>query len=89
MAASTAATVSLLTNMPVILRPAPQKRVEQANQISSLRLSVCLHDRPDLVQERFHALLGWLNEQFAIVLADVLAQKVEALRYVRDHGFLN
>jgi hypothetical protein len=72
----------------VIHGPTPDERVELPYQRFLGGASVALDDLPDLVKQRFDALLRWLDQQFAAVLAYVLAKEIETLRYVRDPGFL-
>src|SRR5207248_11581132 len=69
----------LADHMPVILRPASQEASELQDQVPGLGLLVRLHQFADLVQERLDTLLRRLDEQLAVVLADVLAEAVEAL----------
>src|SRR5687767_6390482 len=73
-------------DMPVIVCPTGDDRVEHRYQLSSWRLFVGLYRFPDLIEERFHVLLRRLDEQLAVVLAYVLAQKVEPILNVRDAG---
>ena len=43
---------------------------------------------PDVLQERFHVLFRRASEQEPVILSDILSEKVETVRDVRDLGFL-
>ncbi|WP_321150754.1 hypothetical protein [Aeromonas jandaei] len=49
---------------------------------------VTLDDFPDLVEQRFDTFLRWLDQQFATVLAHVLAKKVETFGDMGDPDLL-
>ena len=74
--------------MSVIVGPAPNHRVDLGDHIRRGSLLVGLHDFPDLTQECLDILSGGLDQQFARILAYVLAQEIEAVLNVRDMGFL-
>ena len=78
----------LAHHMPVIIGPTPSHGVELGNQIRRCSLLIGLHDLPDLTEELFDILSGGFDQQFARVLAHVLAQEIEAVLNVRDMGFL-
>ena len=71
-------------HMPVIPGPSPNDSVELTDQVSGGGLFVVLDDSSDFLQESLDVLLRRLDEQFAVVLAYILAQKVEAVFDVRD-----
>ena len=75
-------------HMSVIVGPAPNHGIELGDHIRRGSLLVGLHDLPDLTQECLDILSGGLDQQFARVLAYVLAQKIEAVLDVREVGFL-
>ena len=47
-----------------------------------------LDDGPDLEQESFNALFSRFNQQFAVVLTDILAQKIKPFFNIRHFRFL-
>ena len=78
----------LADDMPVVVHPTPNLRVEQGDQFIGSRLLVSLDDFPDVAQKRLQVLLRRFDQQLTVVFADVLAEEVEALCDVRDDCFL-
>src|SRR6266487_1202146 len=72
----------------MIIRPTPNGRVELTNQHLLCRGRVRLDDRPDFLQEDMRVLLRRLDEQLAVVFAEVLSEEVEPFFDRRDAGFL-
>ena len=78
----------LADHVPMILNPTPYDGIEQPYQVLGFGLQVGLHDVSDFPHEHLDALEGRLDEQFAVVLAYVLSEKIEPILDVRDDGFL-
>ena len=79
----------LAVDMPVIVGPSPQKRIELHDQVSGGRLPVDLEDRPDFLQQRLHVLSRRLDQKFAVwVLAYILPEEIEPVLNVSDRRFL-
>ena len=74
--------------MPVIQRPAPDERVQVANEGTRWRTLVGFDDPSDFPQHRFDALRRRLDEQLAVVFANVLSEEVKPFLDMRDHGLL-
>src|SRR5580704_5432292 len=72
----------------MIYSPSADHRVELAYQRRLCCVSITLDDGSDLVQQRFDALLRWLDQQLVAVLSDILPEEVEPFRDMRDSGFL-
>lgn len=70
----------------MILRPAPNFRVQEANQSFLGRCFVRLHHIPDVVQKGFRVLFGRFGEEFSLMFANLPSEKVESLRNMRDPG---
>src|SRR5450759_4787060 len=68
----------------VILRPALDDRIEQQYQVDGLRGVVVADDSSHLVQEVLNILLGRLDDQLALVLADILTQEIKSTLDMRD-----
>ena len=75
-------------DMPMVVRPPPNDRVEQTNQVHLTRGFIRPDDAPDFLQERVRVLLRRPDEQFAAELAEMLSEEVEPLINMRDAGFL-
>ena len=79
-------------DMPVVVRPTANHRVEFLYQFPSRQGFVGLHDLSDFLKKCFHILLGWGNKQFVLfahlVLAYVLTEEIEPLFNMRDEGLL-
>lgn len=74
--------------MPVIHRPAPNDRVELADECAGCECLVALDDRPYLTQERFDALVRGFNQQFSMVFPYVLAEEVKPVVDMGNRRFL-
>ena len=72
----------------VIVRPAPDDGVELTNQPFLCGRPVRSDDRSDFLQEGVRVLLRRLDEQLAIILAEILSEEVEPFFDRRDAGFL-
>ena len=68
----------------VIGSPSPDNRIEQTDQVFDLCLLVGLDDSSDLLQERVHVLAGRLGDVFAVVLAYMVSEEIEAVVYAGD-----
>jgi len=75
-------------HMPVVVGPAPQNRIEHADEIKLVESSMTPDQLPHLVQTRKRAFPGRLDEQFSSVLAEVLAEEIEPVGDVGDAGLL-
>jgi len=78
----------LAVHVPMIMGPAPYERVEPLYQHPRRNLQARLHDASDALTKGFLPPLRWLDEQFALVLAHVLAQEVNPLLDMDNPGFL-
>ena len=76
-------------HVPVVVRPAPDDGIEHLDQFSGAGLLVRLDEGTHFFQERVDVLLGGSDEEFAAMLADRLAQEVEAVFDRRDPSFLH
>ena len=72
----------------MIIRPALDHRVEHSDQFVLIQCFVPFDRRAYFLQEGCHIRFRRFDQQLAAVLADVLAQKIEALVNVRDLGLL-
>src|SRR5437764_12178809 len=75
--------------MLVILRPAPQHRMQRPDHVACEGLLVTLHDPSESVQEAPHVLLGWRTEELPAILTHAGAKKVKPLLTVRDPRLLS
>jgi len=75
-------------DMAVVVAPAPDHRVEAANQGILRQAAADLEDATNLLLHRRDAGFGRFDEQLAVVLADVEAEKVNALIDMDDPGLL-
>jgi len=75
-------------DMPMIVDPAPDDRIELTYQAFLAVGFVRIDDAPDFLQERVRVLFRWLDEQRATELAEMLSEEVEPLVNRRDAGFL-
>jgi len=74
--------------LTVVHRPAAQHAVEVCDQLPCwIRLRLP-DDFPNLLKERMDVLLGRLDQQLAVIPANVLTKGVEALIHMRDDGLL-
>ncbi len=73
-------------NMPMIVRPSPNFRVQLGDEVSSHCLFVVLYHFSDALQERLYALLRGGDQQLSVVFAQVLSEKVEAVLNMRDES---
>ena len=75
-------------DMAVIVRPAPDDRVEQTYQVLLFHGSIRTNRFAYLLQKGVHVLSGGRNQELAAILAQVLPKEVEAVFDMRDAGFL-
>ena len=79
----------LLTgHVPVIVGPSPDQGIEEPNQISRCCLRVGPNECSGFNQQRVDTLARGFHENRAMIVPDVLAEKVKAVRDMRDLGFL-
>ena len=64
-------------DMPMIVGPATNDRIQQCHQHLLAHRLVRVDDSPDFLQESVRVLLRWLGQSFATVLADVLSEEIE------------
>lgn len=75
----------LADNVSVVVGPAPDDGVETVYQSDGRETTAFgLDNRLHLLQESLLLLLGWRDEEFSIVLAEGLSQKVETIIDVGD-----
>ena len=65
-------------------RPSSDHRIAQTDQVCDLRLLVGLDDAADRLQERVYVLAGRLGNVFAVVLAYMVSEEIEAVVYAGD-----
>ena len=75
-------------DVTVVVHPATNDRIELAYQVGLAGSAILTNQLPRLVQKNARVLLGRLDNQLAIKLAEVLSEEVEPLLDVRDAGFL-
>ena len=75
-------------DMAVIVRPAPNDRVEQTNQVLLFCGSIRTNRIAYLLQKGMHILSGGRNQELTAIIAQVLPKEVEAIFDMRDAGFL-
>ena len=79
-------------DMPVVVRPASNNRVEFRYEFAGRQGFVGLHDLPNFLKECFHILFGWGNEQLVpfsrLVLAYILTEEIKPLLNMCDDGLL-
>jgi hypothetical protein len=75
-------------DVAVIHCPAPNDRIEFLYHYRLCGTCVAFDDFPDPREERLNAFPGRLDQKLAVVLAYILAEKIEPLRDVGDPGFL-
>jgi hypothetical protein len=78
----------LARHVPVIVRPASDNRVELSYEVSGSCLCIRLYDCSDFPQERLHVLAGRLDQDFTVIVTNVLSEKIKSVRDVRYLGFL-
>lgn len=74
--------------MSVVRGPSSNLWVQLGNEITCLCLFIGPYDFPNVLQEGMSALLRGLNQQRSVVFTEVLSEKIKAILYVRDDGFL-
>ena len=75
----------LADNVSMVVGPTPDDGIEAINQTNCREIATFGFDnRPHFLQKRLLLLLGWLYQEFAVVLAQSLPQKVEAIVDVSD-----
>ena len=74
--------------VPVIVCPSLYFGVEQGYQSVGRCLLMSFDRFSDIRQERFHVLFRRASQQEPVILPDILSEKVETVRDVRDLGFL-
>src|SRR5215813_3864230 len=77
----------LTHHVTVIVRPPAYHGVELGDQIPSRGLLMRLHHFPDVPEKCFHILAGWCDDQFPRILAEMLAQEIEAVLNRGEVGF--
>ena len=74
----------LCDDVPMVIRPASDHRVEQINQGFRLRRAVRLDGIPDFIQKRLHVPGRRLDQQLAVIFSYILSEKIEAVLDMRD-----
>ena len=75
-------------DMLMIVRPSPNDRVEQPNQLFLTGGFVRINDSTNFLQECVRILFRRSNEQFPVKFTEILSEEVEPLFYMRDAGLL-
>ena len=75
-------------HMAVIVRPPPDQRIELRNQIFRFSLRIHTNERPGFAQEGVDTGAGGFHENRAVIISDVLAEKVKAVGDMGDLGLL-
>ena len=75
-------------DVTVIHSPASNDRIELLYHYRLCGACVAFDDFPDPRKKRLNAFLGRLDKELAVVLAHILAKKIEPLRDVGDPSFL-
>ncbi len=76
------------TDVPVVHRPSVDYWIKRADQVYLFGCPVNGHCTLYLLQKRRNALGRWLDDQLPVVLAEVLAEEVEAFTDMHDARFL-
>ena len=69
------------SHVPVVIGPAPYFGVERSDQGCGISVEMFADGFPDITKERFHVFLGRLDDEFAVVLAYILSQKIKSVIY--------
>ena len=78
----------LAGDVPVIIRPSLNNRVELPYQISSRSLGIPGDYSSDFCSHGLHILLRWCDDNLAILIAAyMLSKEVTAILNLRDPGF--
>ena len=72
--------------MAVIIRPSPQDRIEQPDQICLFGRLVTLDDFTDFIKMRFDVRFRRLRQQLAVIFANIPSEEVKPLIDVRYFG---
>src|SRR6185436_15931734 len=70
--------------MSMVVSPATNDGVQQADQLGLADGFVCVDNSPNFPQERVRVLLRRFHQWFAVVFAEVLSEEVEALVNMGD-----
>ena len=74
---------------PLVIDPAANHGIQLANQPFLLDGGILLHGFPDFIQNPFEIFLGRLNQQLALVFADVAAKKIKAVVNMGNDRFFS
>ena len=72
----------------MIKRPASNDRVEQHDESRRRYLRIGFDDIPDFIQKCLDALLGWFDQELAIIFTYILSQEIEPLTHVHHPGLV-
>src|SRR5436190_11988661 len=75
-------------HMPVIIGPPPNLWVQLSNEIACCGLLVDLDDFSNVLEKGMDVLFRGLDEQFSVVLAQMLPKEVKTVFDMCDEGFL-
>ena len=75
-------------DVPVVIGPTTNNRIELGDEVTGLRCLVGLYDPSNLCKERLDVLFRRLDKELAVILANILPEKIETVLYVRDGRFL-
>ena len=73
----------------MIIGPTPNNWIELLDQQAGRCRFVRFNQRLNLGQKCFHVLVGWLYQQLVTVLANILTEEIEPIRYMREQRFLH
>src|SRR5207248_1399943 len=75
-------------HMPVVISPSPNLWVQLSNEITCCGLLVGLDDFSDVLEKGMDVLFRGLDEQFSVILAEMLPKEVKTVFNRCDEGFL-
>ena len=75
-------------DMSMVLCPSSDDRIELSDELPRRNLRLVPDEGSHLLQEPRAVLFGWFDEQFLVVFADVLTEKVKSIFDSGDMGFL-
>ena len=75
-------------DVPMVVNPPTDNGIEPPDQLLLSSGFTAFNDLSHFLQERLDSILGWFDQQFSIILSDVLTQEVKAIIDVCDYRFL-
>ena len=74
-------------DMSVIIGPTPDLRIKLTDHRNAAHTEMSPNGFTNIPQKCFYIRLGWLDDELAIVFANVLPEKIKAIVYLYDTGF--